>query len=447
MSKKLSRRDFLRSTSYVAAAGILAACAPQAAPTSAPAAVQPTNAPAAPKEVVKISYWHGWSVDTEVKTMEGAVKLFNDSHTDVQVVPTSGKTNDAVLTAVSGGNPPDSFSIFGTSTLAEWANKSVIMDVTPWYSSAKIDTSQFFKGAVDTCVFKGKYYGTPIEVDACIVYYNKGLFKDAGLDPEKTPQTMEEFYDYAIKLTKTDANNNVTQLGYTTWVTWMEAYLYGGMWWDPATGNPTANAAGNVASLQMMADYNKKFGADKISTFNSQQADNPLGSLFLPGKVAMTLDGDWITQYVPRFSPTMDWGMFPLPPAKGHEDRANSTHLDGAEYVIPNGAKHPNESWEFVSWMATSKEACGLLQKGWGNTATIKSVLPDPQYAPNKTWQPFVDLMIKGQQFIWPPIAISSMYQTEFGTTVDAVRFGKQEPQAALDDLQSKMMDELKKTS
>ena len=425
MSKKLSRRDFLRGSSFVAAAGLLAACAPQAAPTTAPAAVQPTTAPAAPKEVVKISYWHGWSVDTEKKAMEDAVKLFNAAHPNIQVEPTSGKTNDMVLTAVSGGNPPDAWSLWSTQTLAEWASKGVIMDLNDQVAMAKIDTTQFIKGALDVSTYKSKFYGLPIEVDPEVVYYNKGMFKEAGLDPESPPKNMEELYMDAVKLTKLDANGNVTQLGWNDGVPFMEAYLYGGQWWDPNTGQPTANQAGNVASWKMIADYYKKYGAEKIGTFNSQQADNPLGSLLVAGKVAMALDGDWVVNFMTRFAPTIEFGMFPLPPAMGHDDRAMSTYLDGSVYVIPSGSKHTNESWEYVSWMATSKEASGLLQKVWSNTSPIKTVVADPAYAPHARWQIFIDMIQKGQHFVWPPIAISALYSTELGTALDGVKFGK----------------------
>ena len=124
-----------------------------------------------------------------------------------------------------------------------------------------------------------------------------------------------------------------------------------------------------------------------------------------------------------------------------------STYLDGSVYVIPSGAPHPYEAWEFVSWMATSKEASGLLQKVWSNTSPIKTVVTDPAYAPHDRWQIFIDMMQKGQHFVWPPIAISAMYSTELTTALDAVKFGQKEPQAALDELQAKMADELKKAS
>jgi multiple sugar transport system substrate-binding protein len=183
MSVKLTRRDFLRSTSFVAAGSVLAACAPQVIPTKAPDAVEPTQAA---KEVVNITYWHGWAVDTEKKAMEDAVKLFNDSHPYIQVEPTSGKTNDMVLTAVSGGNPPDAWSLWSTQTLSEWASKGVISDLNDQVT-ATIDTTQFTKGALDVSMYKGKYYGLPIEVDPLSFITTRVCSKKPALTP-RIPQ-------------------------------------------------------------------------------------------------------------------------------------------------------------------------------------------------------------------------------------------------------------------
>ena len=62
---------------------------------------------------------------------------------------------------------------------------------------------------------KGRMWGYPqYGIDIYGLTWNKDHFKEAGLDPEKPPRTWDEFRDYAKKLTKRDAQGNITRVGY-----------------------------------------------------------------------------------------------------------------------------------------------------------------------------------------------------------------------------------------
>ncbi len=57
----------------------------------------------------------------------------------------------------------------------------------------------------------GKTWGIPFQRSTVVMYWNKELFKEAGLDPNKAPTTWAELKDAATKLTKKDASGKVTQ--------------------------------------------------------------------------------------------------------------------------------------------------------------------------------------------------------------------------------------------
>ena len=59
----------------------------------------------------------------------------------------------------------------------------------------------------------GKTWGIPFQRSTIVLYYNKELFKEAGLDPNRPPATWKEMAEYAQKLTKRDASGKVTQWG------------------------------------------------------------------------------------------------------------------------------------------------------------------------------------------------------------------------------------------
>lgn len=453
----VTRRRALKGLGLGLTGALLAACQPTPAPTptaapkSEPAQAtkepEPTKVPATAAPVVNIAYWHGWSVDTEKKTMEDGVKLFNEAHPTIRVEPISGKTNDQLLAAVAAGDPPGAAIIWSAQTLAQWAHTGVIQDLNDRVKASGLKEQDYYRAALDICRFGGKFYGLPVEIDTYMVYYNKDLFKAEGLDPEKTPKTAQELWEYAFKLTKVDDKGTITQIGFTGGNQMDEAmvYPYGGRYWDPATGQPTANDPANVAAYTDLLAYYKKFGAANISAFRAQKADNPLGDLFLVGKVAMEMGGDWITNYIPRFAPNMSWGLFPLPPAAGKEHLAYTAPIDGAIYIIPTGAKHPQESWEYVRWMAQSKEVSCVLQKGWANASPLKGVALDPNCLPNKEYQAFLDVMAKDKMVVWPTLPVSAFYNTERKAARDRIYYEKQTPQQALDELQKKVLDELSK--
>mgnify|MGYP003694417483 CR=1 FL=1 len=61
----------------------------------------------------------------------------------------------------------------------------------------------------------GKYYALPTAVRSLALFWNKTLFKEAGLDPERPPATLDELVDYAKKLTKRSPNGDLLQAGLT----------------------------------------------------------------------------------------------------------------------------------------------------------------------------------------------------------------------------------------
>ena len=72
----------------------------------------------------------------------------------------------------------------------------------------------FFPAFMENSQTGGKTWGIPFQRSTIVLYWNKEMFKEAGLDPEpRRPRTWTEMLDYAQKLTKRDAGGKVTQWG------------------------------------------------------------------------------------------------------------------------------------------------------------------------------------------------------------------------------------------
>lgn len=443
----ISRRRFLQLTALSAAVGVAAACA-----APAPGGQTAEGEAGASSAPLVLSYWHGWSVEFEKQAIADGVELFNQAHTDFQVEPFDGKTSDALLAAIAGGNQPDIGTSWTVSEAAQWRASDLILDLDDMARSNEVDDSLFVTNSIGACKFNGNtYFGLPAQMDATAIYYNKGIFEEAGLDPETDlPKTFQEMFQMGIELTKYDDAGNIDILGLAgSWQYLREgvAYNYGGRWWDAATAQPTANDPGNIAAWTDYGKYYQTIGPEKASTFSAQKAENPLGSQFIAGKVAIAFDGDWVINFLEHYAPDLEYGIFVPPPAEGHEDTLYAAPLDQVVYLIPTGVPHPAESWEFIRWMAMSSEVACLIINNMANSSALLEANRDSSCWVSDRFSFFRDLIDQDKLISWPPIAVSSFYAVECGSASDRVRFGEQTAEEALEDLQQKVVAELAKTA
>jgi len=111
----------------------------------------------------------------------------------------------------------------------------------------------------------------------------------------------------------------------------------------------------------MVQVYDKLGGVGKVDAYQSGFQARELDP-FLTNKVAMKIDGSWVTNNIARFGPDLDFGLVPAPvPADRlhHRGRFKDekdtfiTWAGGFSYAIPRGSAHPEEAWEFIKWMSS----------------------------------------------------------------------------------------------
>ena len=113
------------------------------------------------------------------------------------------------LSAFASGKGPDMFC--GMAPV--WAGKHEVAAALPEDVAAEWDgkLANYLK---EWGTWGGQRYGFAAEGIIQFLYINVDHFKEAGLDPDDPPQTVEEFIAAAQKLTKRDANGNIIQAGY-----------------------------------------------------------------------------------------------------------------------------------------------------------------------------------------------------------------------------------------
>lgn len=134
----------------------------------------------------------------DAQAMERIVKLFNEQHKNVQISLTQGQWAEyyaQLFASVAAGNPPH-IGICHTSRILD-----VYRALTPLEESragnllaiAGIRGENYVKSVWDAGVYRERRYLVPLDTHMWGLWYNKDLFRQAGLDPEKPPETREEF--------------------------------------------------------------------------------------------------------------------------------------------------------------------------------------------------------------------------------------------------------------
>ena len=148
------------------------------------------------------------------KLMEDLCAQYNEANPDVVVEPVyTGNYDDTVTkiqTAIQGGTPPDVFVSLATQrfTMASTGMAMPLDDLIAADEDGEEYINDFLPGFMEDSYVDGKIYSIPFQRSTEIMYYNKDLFRAAGLDPEQPPKTWDELVEYAQKLT-TDTTKGV----------------------------------------------------------------------------------------------------------------------------------------------------------------------------------------------------------------------------------------------
>ena len=187
----MERRAFLQGT---AAAGALLA------------------APAIAQSSTEISFYYPVAVGGPItKLIDAYAGEFEKDNPGIKVKPiyagTYQETIVKALTAHKGGNPPTTSVLLSTDMFTLIDEEAV----TPIDDFIRTDDDKawlksFFPAFMLNSQTAGKTWGVPFQRSTIVLYWNKDLFKEAGLDPDVPPATWAEQVTFAQKLTKLDAS-------------------------------------------------------------------------------------------------------------------------------------------------------------------------------------------------------------------------------------------------
>ncbi len=436
------------------APGLLALCGLLAAPLSAgPARAAHSAAP------VQISYWYPWGGDSKTYE-EKRAKDYNASQSEVQatglyVPPDSGVTNGKLLSAIASGNAPDLVVVNNEFAGAVMGYQGGLTDLAPYLKTVNWSANQMLPAILPLMQYQGNRIWTlPETCNLTYFYYNKTLFRKAGLDPNKPPTTLAQVDAYAKKLTTQDSKGHLKTIGFIPWAwdggdPFIWPIMFGAKFTKTVNGKVKLNLTdpATLRALEYQASYARKSGADKLQT-----AISGFGNVFSPndpfisGQVAMMVGGNYHTEALRTYAPKLDYGVTTLPVAPG--GAKNVTEFSCNVYMVPAGAKHPLEAVKFAMWAGNGKAVIGN-ENIWHTFSGYKQGAD----APKNIWQQRHDapyavtekLTVSPNAQNPPLLPISAQLSNEMITASQTVYYLKATPLKAMTDLQNRLQPILDK--
>ncbi len=371
---------------------------------------------------VTVQYWEKWT-SFEGEAMKAVVDRFNAMHDDIFVnLLTISQIDRKILVATAGGDPPDVAGLFSGNVI-NYAIYNALMPLDHFVREAGIRKADYIDVYWRACVFDGHVYALPTTPAATALHWNKRMFREVGLDPERPPRTIKELDEYSAKLTKRDSEGNLVQMGFLPsepgWWNFAWGYCFGGRLWD-GKQELTPDDAKNVEAYRWVQKYSEEYGVDQVLTFRSGfgNFDSPQNA-FLDEKLAMVLQGVWMANFINMHAPHLEWDAAPFPTT---DPKLYGISLCQADVlVIPRGARHPREAFEFIRYVNT-QEGMELLCRGqWKHTPLMKTSPGFVKNHPNPRIKVFID-MAKGPHAVAAlPIGIWNEYSDEMVVAFDQI--------------------------
>jgi multiple sugar transport system permease protein/multiple sugar transport system substrate-binding protein len=283
-------------------------------------------------------------------------------HIDVIFGPTDrGEDLQKLLSGVVGNSPPDLFLREG-ALFGGIAARGILEPLDGFIDADRerpdgLHQDDFLPGKWEAGKFNGKLYGIAQSVNPVLMAYNRDLFRKAGLDPNAPPATWDEWIEAAEKLTIRDDVGRTLQLG-TSFGGRDNLGFYitqlGGRLFSEDGRECTLDSPEGVQAVTFMkAMYTAMGGREAVDRFVASNAAPEEFNPFALGKVAMTVEDDWVIYRTMRYAPEMDFAIAPIPAPPGREHITEDS--TGGLYMIPANARHKQEAWDLLRFIISAE--------------------------------------------------------------------------------------------
>jgi len=382
MVKKRMKRtfSFVMSASLVLA---LAACGnsnnnSNAEATKAPAATDnsaaATNAPSDEKVTITFQNIYPDPAAPSTQTLQALVKEYTEAHPNVTIELDTLNTDQQKVklkTQAASKEVPDITIVNPAAQMKPFVDAGLFAPLNDMLAQNGLnDTYQ--EGLLDYYSFDGNVYALPDGNNIEVVYYNKDLFAQAGI--EKTPTTFDELLA-DVKILK---DKGITPLAIGEKDSWTGSFLFmnillrtnggPGFLQDVMDGKKTFE---DPAFIEAVDAFQQLVDAGAFPDGATSIDATAGGNIFKTGKAAMWVIGSWETGAIDASSVGGKVGAFQFPTVNGKGDPNEFMLAPGSAFAVSANSEHLDATKDFLNFFALNfpkkqfenKNAVGLGQK------------------------------------------------------------------------------------
>jgi multiple sugar transport system substrate-binding protein len=368
---------------------------------------------------ITVRFWNGFT-GPDGRTMLQMVRKFNAANPDVNILMQRiawGTMYNKLFVSGLGGRAPEVFVIHSRSLL-RFAKARFVAPLEPIMGD--FPTNDIDPNVWAATSLEGQHYGLPLDVHAMGMYYNKKLFRAAGLDPAKPPTTKEDFVNAIKAINKKGKNGEPDTWGYvfTNFATCTYSFLkqFGGQVFNEDYTKCTLARPENIAALQFCRDLIK----DGLVP-SPENIDSWIG--FRQGHVGMVFEGIYMLADLQKQT-DLEFGGAPIPQVS----TTNAVWADSHNLCLKSGLAPEVEqaAWRFMKFLSNNS-----IDWAAGGQIPTRPSLRAKQAFKDLTVPAAFAEQIPYVQYI-PRLPFIFEYETEYGLAVEKILRGKASPEEAL---------------
>lgn len=352
----MKKRLWIVVTLALLLAMLVSACAvpvpppPAAAPAETSSEATSEEAPA--EDGVTTLTWGMWGSPAEIATHQAVADAFMVEHPEIKIEITSEPWADyftKMQTLWASGDASQIPDVLFLTPVLPYAAQGVLENLDPYIEQAGYDLEDYWPSLLDPAKFEGSVYGFPRDMSAEVLYYNKDIFDEVGIEYPTDEWTWDDLLAAAEALTVRDGDQ-ITRYGlameggkYQLWVG-----QNGGSILDDVS-NPSACALDQpeaIAAVEFFAGMMNDGIAMRDANLSQAGGDS---AVFASGQAAMIIQNASRVSQFNQADLNYDVAAVPIP-----EGGQRSASAVGAAWTMSAGSDDKDAAWTFLSWLQST---------------------------------------------------------------------------------------------
>lgn len=300
----------------------------------------------------------------EVAWGEQVVAAWNAANPDEQVsaeeIPAGNSSEEVISAAIAAGNAACLIYNTAPAAVADFEQQGGLVSLSSFEGGSAYIEERSGENAAQFASADGEYYQMPWKANPVVVFYNKAVMQEAGIDPQNPPlATYDEFMETARAISASEAADYAIYPSPSSefYQPWFDFYPF-----------YAAESGGN----QLLVDGQPTFtDADALTVMEFWRGlyaedlagqEPYTGDAFVDGVSAMVIAGPWA---VASFDGKVDWGTVAIPTSAGVDPDATFTFDDAKNIGMYTACENRQTAWDFLTF-STSLEQDELFLEGTG---------------------------------------------------------------------------------